>query len=70
MPLSETEYKYFFGTLTARQVLRAICVRRAILGCYDPAIQALDRYENHGIIPDGKAKHTSQAGKAVMGGGR
>uniref|UniRef100_A0ACB8FMK8 Uncharacterized protein n=1 Tax=Sphaerodactylus townsendi TaxID=933632 RepID=A0ACB8FMK8_9SAUR len=71
-PLSDDEYKYFFQDLTAPRVIHTVCFRRAVFGCHHPAIEALDRYENHGIIPEGKANHTSQTGKCVMGeeGGR
>uniref|UniRef100_A0A674IEU3 Acrosin-binding protein n=1 Tax=Terrapene triunguis TaxID=2587831 RepID=A0A674IEU3_9SAUR len=59
-PLSEPEYDQFFKPLRAPYRASATCLIRALYGCQNPLIRRLDQYENHGVIPQGKADHGIQ----------
>lgn len=59
-PLSDQEYRQFFMSLRAAGRARTACLLRMLYGCQNPLVQRLDKYENHGAIPEGKADHDSQ----------
>ncbi|NXY42711.1 ACRBP protein, partial [Ceuthmochares aereus] len=53
MPLSHEEYQQFFSLLGAAHLASKACRLRMLYGCKNPLIQGLDKYENHGVIPEG-----------------
>uniref|UniRef100_A0A8C9U3K8 Acrosin-binding protein n=1 Tax=Serinus canaria TaxID=9135 RepID=A0A8C9U3K8_SERCA len=59
-PLSDQEYHQFFQFLRITVQARTACQLRELYGCKNSLIQRLDEYENHGVIPSGKANHDSQ----------
>ncbi|CAN0048515.1 unnamed protein product [Bubo scandiacus] len=52
-PLSDQEYRQFFRSLRAARRASTACLLRALYGCQNPLVQMLDKYENHGVIPEG-----------------
>ncbi|XP_021140448.2 acrosin-binding protein [Columba livia] len=52
-PLSDQEYRQFFMSLRAAGRARTACLLRMLYGCQNPLVQRLDKYENHGAIPEG-----------------
>uniref|UniRef100_A0A663N6E0 Acrosin-binding protein n=1 Tax=Athene cunicularia TaxID=194338 RepID=A0A663N6E0_ATHCN len=52
-PLSDQEYRQFFRSLRAARHASTACLLRALYGCQNPLVQMLDKYENHGVIPEG-----------------
>nr|XP_028602818.1 mucin-5AC-like [Podarcis muralis] len=54
MPLSDAEYEHFFSILHSPRRIRAVCFLRAMYGCQNSLIRALDQYENHGVVPEGR----------------
>ncbi|NXW54776.1 ACRBP protein, partial [Eurystomus gularis] len=52
-PLSDQEYRQFFRSLRVAHRASAACLLRTLYGCQHPLIQRLDKYENHGFIPEG-----------------
>ncbi|XP_034983738.1 acrosin-binding protein-like [Zootoca vivipara] len=54
MPLSDAEYDHFFSILHSPRRIRAVCFLRATYGCQNSLIRALDQYENHGVVPEGR----------------
>ena len=59
-PLSDQEYHQFFRSLRTAHRASTACLLRALYGCQNPLVQRLDEYENHGVIPEGKANRDSQ----------
>uniref|UniRef100_A0A8C4U9Z2 Acrosin-binding protein n=1 Tax=Falco tinnunculus TaxID=100819 RepID=A0A8C4U9Z2_FALTI len=58
-PLSDQEYREFFRSLRTAHHASTACLLRALYGCQNPLVQRLDKYENHGVIPEGPASsHT------------
>ncbi|KFP70178.1 Acrosin-binding protein, partial [Acanthisitta chloris] len=53
MPLSDQEYRQFFRFLQATLQVSTACHLREMYGCQNSLVQALDKYENHGVIPQG-----------------
>ncbi|KFO73726.1 Acrosin-binding protein, partial [Cuculus canorus] len=53
MPLSNEEYQQFFRLFRAAHLASKSCLLRMLFGCKNPLIQRLDKYENHGVIPEG-----------------
>uniref|UniRef100_A0A8D0FBL3 Acrosin-binding protein n=1 Tax=Strix occidentalis caurina TaxID=311401 RepID=A0A8D0FBL3_STROC len=56
-PLSDQEYRQFFRSLRAARGASTACLLRALYGCQNPLVQTLDKYENHGVIPEASS-HT------------
>ncbi|KAH0628555.1 hypothetical protein JD844_009890 [Phrynosoma platyrhinos] len=52
-PLTEDEYMVFFSSQKPMWKASLVCQIRHSKGCYDPRIMQLDRFENHGQIPEG-----------------
>ncbi|NWI92175.1 ACRBP protein, partial [Pitta sordida] len=52
-PLSDQEYHKFFKFLQNTLRASTACHIREQYGCKNSLIQILDKYENHGIIPQG-----------------
>ncbi|KAM6469274.1 acrosin-binding protein, partial [Liasis olivaceus] len=52
-PLTDDEYKVFFSSLRPTWKASLVCQIRRSKGCHDPKIIELDRFENHGQIPEG-----------------
>ncbi|XP_061465913.1 acrosin-binding protein [Rhineura floridana] len=52
-PLADNEYRVFFSSLRPTWKATLVCQIRRSKGCQDPKILELDRYENHGQIPEG-----------------
>ncbi|NXX17737.1 ACRBP protein, partial [Podargus strigoides] len=52
-PLSKQEYYEFFRFLSVAHHASTACLLRALYGCHHPLVQRLDKYENHGVIPEG-----------------
>lgn len=58
-PLSDQEYLQFFEFLRITIQANTVCHLREMYGCKNSLVQRLDEYENHGVIPPGKANHDS-----------
>ncbi|NWR84400.1 ACRBP protein, partial [Furnarius figulus] len=52
-PLSNHEYQQFFKFLRNTLQASTACHLRELYGCQNSLVQTLDKYENHGIIPQG-----------------
>ncbi|NXM76167.1 ACRBP protein, partial [Serilophus lunatus] len=52
-PLSDQEYHLFFKFLRNTFQATNVCLLRELYGCQNSLVQTLDKYENHGIIPQG-----------------
>ncbi|NXG92489.1 ACRBP protein, partial [Stercorarius parasiticus] len=52
-PLSNQEYRQFFRSLRAAHRASTACLLRELYGCQNPLVRRLDKYENHGAIPEG-----------------
>ncbi|NWI51303.1 ACRBP protein, partial [Calyptomena viridis] len=52
-PLSDQEYDQFFRFLRNTLQASTACHLRELYGCQNSLVQTLDKYENHGIIPQG-----------------
>ncbi|NWX41850.1 ACRBP protein, partial [Steatornis caripensis] len=52
-PLSNQEYRQFFRSLRAARRASTVCLLREMYGCQNTLVQRLDKYENHGVIPEG-----------------
>ncbi|XP_060615696.2 acrosin-binding protein [Anolis sagrei] len=52
-PLTEDEYDTFFSFQKPVWKANHLCQIRHSKGCHDPRIMPLDRFENHGEIPEG-----------------
>ncbi|XP_069505937.1 acrosin-binding protein [Ambystoma mexicanum] len=52
-PLSHEEYVLFFQSLVAHGRAEALCEIRLHSGCENLLIKRVDKYENHGLIPQG-----------------
>lgn len=59
-PLSSHEYRRFFRALRVAHHAATACHLRALYGCQNPLVRRLDEYENHGVIPKGKASCNCQ----------
>lgn len=65
-PLSDQEYHQFFKFLRLTIQVRTACELRELYGCKNSLVERLDEYENHGVIPSGKASHDSQGQESCM----
>ncbi|NWR69268.1 ACRBP protein, partial [Centropus unirufus] len=52
-PLSNEEYQHFFRFFRDTRHASDACLFRLLYGCQNPLMQKLDKYENHGVIPEG-----------------
>ncbi|NWU83401.1 ACRBP protein, partial [Onychorhynchus coronatus] len=52
-PLSNQEYRQFFKFLRITLQASTACHLRELYGCQNSLVQTLDKYENHGVIPQG-----------------
>ncbi|XP_064510704.1 acrosin-binding protein-like [Pseudopipra pipra] len=52
-PLSDQEYRQFFKFLRITLQASTACHLRELYGCQNSLVQTLDKYENHGVIPQG-----------------
>ncbi|NXP18137.1 ACRBP protein, partial [Scytalopus superciliaris] len=52
-PLSNQEYHQFFKFLQITLQVSTACHLRELYGCQNKLVQTLDKYENHGVVPQG-----------------